>query len=774
MEEKTQSAYLEEQARLDRAIAQIDSQLARLEVVPRYHGEEYTEQVLESHRENSRRKLARATEEPYFGRMDFQEEGTEEPVPLYIGKSGVEDSETGQPLVIDWRAPVASLFYTFTGGELPASYDSPDGTVEGLIYLKRNLAVRKRILQRVVDSYVRGEENLAVTDEFLLYRLGENKDNRLRDIVSTIQAEQDQIIRAAKNTALIIQGVAGSGKTTVALHRLAFLLYQYRENISAERMIIFAPNSMFLDYISGVLPELGVGNIQQTTFTDWALNRLDEEVKLVDPSKAYGSWFAVGPDRPAIHDGNPGRYKGSAVFKKLLDECADLLEKNYLPDADFIPWDGSRLDAATLHRWANEEFRHYAPVKRRERTIGRLKRWLEMELDKVRDANRRKDLKKKAGQKLRTYLKNWPEPTPFAFYKKILLQDERPEYLPVSLLNQIPAEAIELSAKEFKKKLVRQEDLAPLLHLYNRFNGITSDARFDHSVIDEAQDFSPFQIALLKDHVRNESFSILGDLSQGIHAYQGILQWSEFQDLFEPDQSAYFQLDRSYRSTMEIIGFANGVLRRGGVKGLLAVPVFRSGDPVKRVPVPLGASMSGETAVTKPISRKSKGMGAGSPRQGAYRELIGEVKEILSTGRSNTIAVITRTPEAASEAQIALQEAGLEATLITAGERRYKGGLSVLPVYLAKGLEFDSVLLWDVNELNYTATPEDAKLLYVGCTRALHELIVLYSGTPSPLIGNDEDGFGDSDEVGKDKKSSRRYSSEDGLSGEMPGKRHLL
>lgn len=139
-----------------------------------------------------------------------------------------------RPLVIDWRAPVASLFYSFTGGTEPASYEAPEGLIEGLVYLKRNVVIRKQILERVADTYNRNSDAPTVSDEFLVYRLGENKDNRLRDIVSTIQEEQDRIIRAVKNTALIIQGVAGSGKTTVALHRLAFLLYQYKEQVSAE------------------------------------------------------------------------------------------------------------------------------------------------------------------------------------------------------------------------------------------------------------------------------------------------------------------------------------------------------------------------------------------------------------------------------------------------------------------------------------------------------------------------------------------------------------
>lgn len=224
-----QSAYQEEKARLDRTLDEIDRQLQRLRSIPVYTGQDFTEQLLEENRENQRKQLEQSIHEPYFGRLDFEERGRRK-TPLYIGKVGVGDQDGKDPIVIDWRAPVASLFYSFTGGD-DASYVAPEGLIEGLVYLKRNIVIRKGILDRVVDTYNRDSDGPAVSDEFLVYRLGENKDNRLRDIVSTIQAEQDQIIRAAKNTALIIQGVAGSGKTTVALHRLAFFCISIRSRL---------------------------------------------------------------------------------------------------------------------------------------------------------------------------------------------------------------------------------------------------------------------------------------------------------------------------------------------------------------------------------------------------------------------------------------------------------------------------------------------------------------------------------------------------------------
>ncbi len=327
--------YQEENRRLRHVIDKIKKQLDQLSQIPRYYGEDMVEQALDDQRQRKLQSLKIAYQEPYFGRLDFQEDGANAPTPLYIGKTGIQDEKTNQLLVIDWRAPVASMFYSFTGQSDRATYRSPDGSVEGIVHLKRNLSIRKQSLQRVVDSYIRGGDNLGLADEFLLYKLQENKDNRLRDIVSTIQTEQDQIIRAERHKALFIQGVPGSGKTTVALHRLAFLLYQYQDNIRPEKIIIFAPNRMFLDYISDVLPELGVGGVQQTTFAEWALDILSEnDITLRDQSEQISRWFDTRRDLSAPEE-EATRFKGSMTFFKWMETALDQYEATFVPNAGF-------------------------------------------------------------------------------------------------------------------------------------------------------------------------------------------------------------------------------------------------------------------------------------------------------------------------------------------------------------------------------------------------------------------------------------------------------
>ncbi|WP_339319292.1 UvrD-helicase domain-containing protein [Paenibacillus sp. FSL R10-2734] len=726
MEDNFQSAYQEEEDRLNQALAEIDTLLEKLNQTPVYTGHDYTEQVLEANREQKRKDLAKLRQEPYFGRLDFQGNDEKQRKALYIGKIGVDREQVSdRPLVIDWRAPVASLFYSFTGGTEPASYEAPEGLIEGLVYLKRNVVIRKQILERVADTYNRESDAPVVSDEFLVYRLGENKDNRLRDIVSTIQEEQDKIIRAAKNTALIIQGVAGSGKTTVALHRLAFLLYQYKDQVSAEKMIIFAPNRMFLDYISDVLPELGVGNIAQSTFPDWAANVLGLELPEQDATETLNRWFETPGGMPVITEETPGRFKGSTVLMSIIESSIKLLETSSVPEGDFIPWEGAVLRRSMILRWHNEEYAPYPPAKRKERVMARIHRWIEMELKKSPSAAAMKERKKKGAQREKAYSAKWPKYDPLTIYKQIFRAAKVPEDWPVNPPENIPVAVLKETVKELKKGIIREEDLPPLLYIHYLLNGNEGGNRFDHVVIDEAQDFSPFQIAVLDLYVRGHSFTILGDLSQGIHAYKGVHAWEEMQTLFAPENTAYHALTRSYRSTMEIIDFANGILSSGVESSLLAVPVFRSGDPVRMIAYGEGVG-----------EREGEGDARLSTLQSALKSLSG--------GEYRTVAVLTRSLREATELYAELAQHFEDIHLIDGSMTQYQGGLSVLPVYLSKGLEFDAVILADADKDHYGATAWDAKLMYVGCTRALHELWLLHNGEMPSYVqstaGSDSEG----------------------------------
>ncbi|ENJ6135699.1 HelD family protein [Bacillus cereus] len=683
--------FEEELQKMKDTLLTMDDQLEQLEKIPVYYGDDFKEQILESMRESNRQNLRIGVQEPYFGRLDFQEDGKEEVMPIYIGKVGVSDKDTMKPIVIDWRAPVASMFYSFTGGDELAFYQSPDGLVEGDVYLKRNISIRKRELERVVDTYVKGNEDVSHADDFLLYRLGENKDNKLKDIVSTIQSEQNDIIRAERNLPLLIQGVAGSGKTTIALHRLAFLIYEYREQLEAERMIVFAPNSLFLDYISSVLPELGVGNISQTTFLDWALRTLDDSVKLKQTEEKLKEAFSINRDERKVM---LGKLKGTLEFKSFIEEQMVQIEKELVPTSNFEAWDKAVIPVEDIKKWMQVEYKHYPLKKRRERLVGRMKRWIEIELKKYGETNEKKLLKKEATKRLNTYMKFWPKMSALSLYSSILKSKE--------ILEVLPEELVKETEKNGRKKEVYVEDLPALIYIHHRITGIEIGQKFHHVVIDEAQDFSPFQVYVLKEITLGNSFTILGDLSQAIYDYQGIEDWSAFKEVFQ--ETGYYELTRSYRSTKEIIEFANEIIKNAEIPVGLAMPVFRSGEEVKVIHT-----------------------------EDQFTEILKTLKQ-LQNADVKTIAVIGRTDDECRDMYEKLTNAGLTVNVIEADQSKYEGGISVVPVYLAKGLEFDAVLLIDVDEEHYKNTKHDAKLLYVGCTRSLHDLWIFHSGEASPLI----------------------------------------
>lgn len=714
------SAYVEESQRLKETLTDLRTQLVELRAVPPLNMPElidesmeallHAEMALERMRLEQVRRLDLADREPYFGRVDFQE-GPEAPVePLYIGKVGVQQGETQEPLVLDWRTPMASLFYTTaTGATDEVSFESPDGVHSGTLWLKRHLGVKQGILQRIVDAKVKGTPGEAepVIDEFLSYRLQESRDARLRDIVSTIQSEQNAIIRAPLDRALIIQGVAGSGKTTVALHRLAYLLYTYRESIVASRIIIFAPSRMFLDYISDVLPELGVDGVVQTTFADWALGELDDpEIQPANQADRLEYLFSPGQD-PSEGADSPGRFKGSLLFQEVLDLATAQYEAAFVPEHDLVLWPGATLRTGLFKQWFHEAYRSYPLMARKERCIARAKKWADDHLMRFAGTMHEPERRKLCRTAVQKWVKLWPGHTPLELYQQILgHRPSKKKGLANVGFPDIPDRVIKDSLAHFKRDEVAPEDLAPLVYVKSKLKGYKEDRQLDHVVVDEAQDFSPFQVDLLKRLTRGNAFTILGDLSQGIHAYQGIHRWEEFIEVFEPAPTSYYTLEQSYRSTHEVMTFANQVISKLGAPAALAKPVFRSGAPAR-------------VEATTPDNLPAR---------------IADAVKGLRERKMASIAVIGRTEAHCQQLCHALIALGLDPELITPRQTSYRGGLSVIPAYLVKGLEFDAVIVADASHPAYGLTGRDAKLLYVACTRALHELVLFHTGAPSPLL----------------------------------------
>ena len=269
--------------------------------------------------------LKKIKKKPYFARIDFKSKNDPKEE-LYIGKLSILDSETQKPIIIDWRAPISNLYYDGRIGN--SSYKSPEGIIEGTIFLKRQYFIENQILEKYSDI------DLKTNDELLQIALNEKADDRLKNIVATIQGEQNDIIRADMNTALIVQGVAGSGKTTIALHRIAYLIYNCDKEFDPENFMIIAPNKFFLNYISNVLPDLGVENVKQYTFEDFAYEIIGKKLKISDSNEKLVT--IVNKEFDEINNGDidtiisESKFKSSINFKKIVDEYLKELEDNYL------------------------------------------------------------------------------------------------------------------------------------------------------------------------------------------------------------------------------------------------------------------------------------------------------------------------------------------------------------------------------------------------------------------------------------------------------------
>lgn len=384
--------------------------------------------------------------------------------------------------------------------------------------------------------------------------------------------------------------------------------------------------------------------------------------------------------------------KGGLQLRDEMDEYLDHIEHGIIPDEPFEPVDGIVLPADILRQWFDEDYARYPLGERVSRVLARVKRWLEMEL-KAGEMGDPKAAKRKATARFKSFEKLWPKLSPLTVYRDFL--DAHPKFR---------SDTIHKPNHRHARYEVQAEDLAPLLYIHLTLFGVDARDRFDHVVIDEAQDFSPLQLAVLKAYCQSGAFTILGDVSQSIHTYQGITNWSRFTDQFEAHEMAYFELDVSYRSTLEIIEFANRVVR--------PFSTYREAKPVFR---------SGEDVALEQVNAQNK-----------FERAVDMLQQLGQ--HSNTVALLTRTQDDADAYYNACLEAGLDAHLIEFAQSQYLGGMSVLPVYLAKGLEFDAVLIVDVDSQHYDDTALSAKLLYVGCTRALHRLRIHYSNDISPLL----------------------------------------
>lgn len=686
------------------------------------------------------KNLKTAKGKPYFARIDFKEKGAAVKEKLYIGKLSLMRDEDQQIIIVDWRAPIANLYYEGRLGE--CSYNCPGGKAEGQLLLKRQLSINDGELQEIFDI------DITTNDEFLQSYLGAGSDNRLKEIVSTIQTEQNEIIRADMWTPLIVQGVAGSGKTTIALHRIAYLIYTYEKSFEPDKFMIIAPNRLFLNYISEVLPELGVEKVKQTTFEDFAMELLGKKFKIRDANEKLNNFVNNNADQSQANNNGLlkicSELKTSMAFKRIIDEYIEAVEKNFIPRENFKV--GSKvvfkyeeinnLFINELKMWPIvkrlDELKKYLSTRLKQRRTA-LINYLHMECDmKIKelketmpDTEERQTLIIEAIDKqneavgkldaqcknaVSEYIKRISKLSPFEYYKDFITDED--------IFNKIMKGKVDEKTAEFFRQYTKStldsgfveiEDLAPITYLKFCIYGIDEKIPVRHIVIDEAQDFSVFQLYVLKRIIKDSSFTILGDLCQGIHSYRGTRDWNELMgDVFFDRGSKFLTLEESYRTTVEIMEAANKVMGfAADLAPFLGKPVIRHGEEVK-------------IFKTESLVHTAD-------------DIVEKINSFRKTGL-RTVAVICKTMEECKTMHQYLKKDLKEITVITGKEEVYRSGLVIVPSYLSKGLEFDVVIIANANSEQYKKEDLDMKLLYVSMTRPLHKLYIYYHGEISPLL----------------------------------------
>lgn len=652
--------------------------------------------------------MEKSINKPFFARIDFARDGEKMVEKFYIGKVGVMDEENNN-IVIDWRAPVSSMYYDSNIGR--ASYIAPEGICTGELLLKRQYNIENSELKSFQDI------DTVSNDDLLKPYLGASADSRLKNIVATIQQEQNSIIREPISKNLIIQGVAGSGKTTVALHRIAYLVYNNRDYIKPNQYLVIGPNKFFVSYISGVLPDLDVENVKQLTYEELCAEFLNEDIKLINEDKKLT--MSILDENELIYE----KIKVSMRFKQALDKFMKEINDNIIPDKD-IEIKGYKVikkDIIKKHYFSIEDSDIYNTLKKKiDRTELILAKYIENENEEILESVRKQykentsnlskennmnELKKlnfvenKIKTGCKTYLKNYFKniiPNIIEVYIKFLTNIKK--YMEIESSYNVE-QKIKANIANLKEQKVEFEDLSALIYLKSKICGSGEYEKYKHIAIDEAQDFGDFSFYALKYLLKNSTFSIFGDLAQSIYQYRGIKSWKEVSNNTFESRCETKYLLKSYRTTTEIMNSANEITNY--IKLNTAQPVIRHGKQVNFI------------------------------NYNNYIEQINIIKNILKQYKENeykTVAIICKDEEEALLIHKELKSENIEINIITNTDRQYDGGVCIITSYLAKGLEFDGVIISNASEEKYDSNKNiDMKLLYVAMTRPLHELKVLYN-----------------------------------------------
>lgn len=673
------------------------------EMLQHYHDndvEVYTQMsntvTMRDHMQSALKRNQRATKKPYFGRIDFWDETLQKEETLYIGRGGIAKDTTHQ-VVVDWRAPVANAYYENGLGE--CSYHAPDGRELPIrLDLKRTYEIDNG---RLLDYF---DTEVIANDELLTKYLAKNKQAVLGEIIATIQKEQNDIIRKTPYHNIIVQGVAGSGKTTVAMHRISFILYNYAERFRPEDFYIVGSNRILLEYITGVLPDLDVYGIRQMTMEQLFVRLLYEDWDEQSCSILENTAAAQG----SMDRGTFGWFQALTEFGARIEAERICMDSVVLDRRQFVEGlkggvagvfderEGEPQPSDLVELLSGKAIRDYveqtnASVQTKinmlnERLIIKIKDEFLKNGLRYSEKERKAILKEYRGY----FGKKIFDISIFELYQRFLLEQKEKGYEVF-----VPEQAYDVY------------DLAALAYLYKRMKETEVISEAHHVVIDEAQDYGMMAYAVLKYCMKDCTYTVMGDVSQNIHFGFGLADWEELRKLLcSQDGDSFGILKKSYRNTVEISEFATKILHHGSFEPYPVEPIIRHGKEVEVMQLPTKRELYEETA------RRCRAW----QKQGL-----------------NTIAIVCRTPE---KAELVARQLGRLIPVCESNLEKavFSDGIMVLPVVYTKGLEFDAVLIFDPDKEEYPVDDGHAKLLYVAATRALHELCVLYREDLTGLI----------------------------------------
>ena len=627
--------------------------------------------------------LEKMIKSPYFARIDFKFDDEDEFEKIYIGRSSLRKNSYQEMYVYDWRSPIASIFYRFMTGE--AFYDAPCGRVTGELNLKRQYEIKNGKLEYFFDSDVQ------IVDEFLRQLLSQNTTAKMKAIVETIQHEQDVVIRDMENDLLMVQGVAGSGKTSIALHRAAYLMYQgLQTKLSANNIMIISPNSIFEQYISNVLPELGEDNVISSVFEDILSELLNG--RKIQSRNDFLENLIVNSKYKEISR-NSIEFKTSSFFREILDQFLIDIPRQWIEFED-VYYEGKCVVSRQILK---------------DKILGRTETPLGIKLEQLEDyileqifgtgkGRGHKEEKNLIKQEIQKFIK-----IDIVELYKILFSNEA--YFYSLLQNSNPSQNIKNIWKYTKENLeadsLYYDDAIAIAYLYLKIYGTNKYKNIKQVVIDEAQDYYPLQYEIFNLLFSNAKFTILGDMKQTLAKKEDISFYEQIQKILNKKKSSLIMLDKSFRCTNEILNFSLKFIEKSS-----QIKSFnRNGDSPK-----VYIADNSEIFID---------------------EIVKEIKLCQEKG-FQSICLICKTEKNSTYLFNKIKHK-LDIQLIKNGSVSDLQGVFILPVYMSKGLEFDTVLICDADSQNYH-DEDDKNLLYVACTRALHKLSLFCENEVSPLI----------------------------------------